>query len=249
MLKSITRAFYHDLIYTTEPELFYEIYKWNCGLFTFLALRKILAAILFGAIGIIWLIFFNPKIYGLIFIDAFLLLLFIELKSIQKSSNINNSGTKTPKNMRTIKFQQFIRKFITCNGKALGRKEWKTIKKQDIELYNDLLCDNCEHICYHYSLKIAKIIKDSTLIWGGIEDPFKDGHVYYAHAVILRNNYVYDSNLHQSISYADFIKLYKFKLYKKWSYDNYSQNHFRDSERKEFRNWCEKNKITGYKYF
>ena len=143
----------------------------------------------------------------------------------------------------------FIKKFVSTNGKALGKKEWKAIKEYDIGLYHDLLSDECDHCCYYYSLEIARVIKDSILLWGAVEDPFEDGHNYYAHAVILRNGYIYDSNMHQSIKYEDFIKLYKFKLYKQWNYGEYSRKDFRKSERAEFRRWCKENNVSCYEMF
>lgn len=52
MLKFIMRIYYKDRIYTTEPELFYKLYKYPCGIFTLLSLRKLLCAIIFDLIGV-----------------------------------------------------------------------------------------------------------------------------------------------------------------------------------------------------
>lgn len=249
MLKFIMRTFYHDKIYTTEPELFYKLYKWHCGLFTLLSLRRMLGVAIFGVIGTIWLIFIKPRIYGLGFIDVGLILLCLELREAKKTMKFNTVGMRTPSQIRTLRMEQFIKKFVSTNGRALGKKEWKAIKEYDVGLYNDLLSDECHHCCYYYSLEIARIIKDSTLIWGAIEEPFEDGHNYYAHAVILRNGYIYDSNMRQSEKYEEFIKLYKFKLYKQWNYDEYSRKDFRESERAEFRKWCKENNVSVYEKF
>ena len=249
MLKFITRTFYHDKIYTTETELFYKLYKWHCGLFTLLSLRRMLGVVTFGVVGAVCLIFIKPRIYGLGFIDVGLLLLYLELRETKKTIEFNTVGMRTPSQIRTLRMEQFIKKFVSTNGRALCKKEWKAIKEYDIGLYNDLLSNECHHCCYYYSLEIAKIIKDSTLIWGAIEDPFEDGQNYYAHAVILRNSYIYDSNMRQSEKYEDFIKFYKFKLYKQWSYDEYSRKDFRESERIEFRKWCKENNVLEYEKF
>lgn len=249
MLNFIMRTFYHDKIYTTEPELAYKMYKWPCGLFTLLALRRILGIVIFAVIGLLWLIFIKPRVYGLGFIDVSLIFLWMQLREAKKNILFSAIGARTPAQIRTIRIERFIRKFVTTNGKALGGKEWKEIKKHDFVLYNDLLSDNCNHCCYYYSLKIARIIKDSTLIWGAMEDPFDEGLRYYAHAVIYRNGYIYDSNMRQSEKYEDFIKLYKFKLYKQWKYDEYSKEDFRESERAEFRRWCKENNVLKYEKF
>lgn len=244
MLKFITRTFYHNKIYTTEPEMFYKIYKWRCGLFILLSLRRMLFVAILCVLGIVWLIFIKPRIYGLGFIIVGLILFDVEV--IMKFKKV---GMRTPSQIRTLRMEQFIIKLVSTNGKALGKKEWKAIKKYDIGLYNDLLSDECIHCCYYYSLEIARIIKDCNLIWGAVEEPFEDGHNYYAHAVILRNNYIYDSNMRQSEKYEDFIKLYKFKLYKQWNYNEYSRKDFRESERAEFRKWCKENNVSGYERF
>lgn len=249
MLKFIMRKYYHDQIYTEEPELFYKLYKWNGGLFTLLSLRNYLGAIFFGILGISWIIFNKLRMFGLVFINIALFLLILEQIEIRKHIEFYKSGKKTPAQIRTMKLESFIRKFVSLNGKALGPKEWKAIKKTDMELYNDLLCENCNNCCYYYSLEIAKIIKDSTLIWCAIEEPYKEGHNYYAHSVILRKGYIYDSNMRQSEKYEDFIKLYKLKLYKQWNYSEYSRNDFRTSEREEFRKWCKENNVLDYHYF
>lgn len=250
MLKFIMRIFYHDKIYTTESELFYKLYKWDVGLFTLLSLRRYLSVVILGIIGIICFIFINTSIYLHCFIvTSMTLVLCIEVSEKIKSIKFNLYGARTPAQIRTIKMEEFIRKIVSKNGKALGRKEWKAIKRHDIGLYHDLLCDECDHCCYFYSLEIAKIIKDSTLIWGGVEEPFEEGHKYYAHAVILRNGYIYDSNMRQSEKYEDFTKLYKFKLYKKWQYDEYSRKDFRESERADFRKWCIEYNVSEYEMF
>lgn len=248
MLKFIMRKFYHNRIYTDEPELFYQMYKWPCGLFTLLSLRNILGMISFGIVGIGLMIFIKPRMYGLCFINVALLLFHFEIREVQKIIGIN-SEIPTSKEIRTKNMEKFIRKFVSKNGRALGRKEWKVIKNVDRELYDDLLCDACNHICYYYSLEIARLIKDSILIWGAGEDPFEEGHKYYAHAVILRNGYIYDSNMRQSTKYEDFLKLYKFKIYKQWDHSEYSRNNFRVSEREEFRKWCRANNVLKYRRF
>lgn len=249
MLKFIMRKFYHDKIYTENPELFYNMYKWCCGLHTLVSLRSILLIRFFGIVGIVCLIFIKPLTISSAFFGIALLLLILELKEATKQAKFEAAGMKTPKQIRTVQIVTFIRRFVSMNGRALSKKDWKAIKKVDIGLYNDLLCDDCNHCCYYYSLEIAKIIKDSILIWGAVEEPFEEGHPYYAHAVILRNGYIYDSNLRQSEKYEDFVNLYKFKLYKEWHYSEYSVEDFRKSEREQFRNWCKENNVLSYLKF
>lgn len=249
MLEFLVRYYYRNQIHTDEPELFYKLYKWVCGLSILISNRRIIGTIIFCVIGIVWMIFVKPRIYGLAFVDVGLLIFVLERIELKKQDKFNTVGMRTPAQIRTIHIEEFIRRYVSTNGKALGKKEWKEIKNYNIGLYNDLLCDECNHCCYFYSLEIAKIIKDYILIWGAIESPFDEGHKYYAHAIILRNGYIYDSNMRQSIKYEDFVKLYKFKTYKEWSYDEYSQENFGESARENFIEWCKENNVLDYEYF
>lgn len=249
MLKLLVRYGYRNQIHTDEPELFYKLYKWTGGLFALISLRRIIGAIIFFVVGITWSIFIKPTIYGLVSINMATFILLLEIRELKKQAKINKLGMKTPAQIRAIRIENLIRRYISTNGEALGKKEWKTIRNHDIQLYNKLLCEACNHCCYFYSLEIAKIITDSILIWGAVEEPFEKGNNYYAHAVILRNGYIYDSNMRQSIKYEDFVKLYKFKIYNQWNYDEYSKENFREGERAEFREWCKENHVLVYERF
>lgn len=249
MLKFLMRHYYYNEVHTDEIELFYKLYKWSCGLYTLISLRWFISTIIFNVIGIILIIFIKPRTYGLVFIIIGLFILILEIRELKRQEKFNILGRKTPEQITTIHIENFIRKHISTNGKALGKKEWKEIKEHDIRLYNDLLCDECDHYCYFYSLEIARIIKDSILIWGAVEEPFEEGHKFYAHAVILRNGYIYDSNMRQSAKYEDFVKLYKFKTYKQWEYNEYSRENFRARERLGFREWCKDNNVLVYEKF
>ena len=185
MLKFLMRYYYGNKIYTDEPELFYKIYKWDCGLFTLISLRRRICAIILGIVGIIGLIFIKTRIYAILLLDVGMIILILETRELRRQIELCVMGGKTPAQIRTSHIIDFIRKYVSITGRALGLREWKEIKKYDIELYKDLLSDNCDHYCYYYSLEIARIIKDSLLIWGAAEEPFEEGHKYYAHAILL----------------------------------------------------------------
>lgn len=224
LLKFLVRTFYHNKIYTDEPEIFYSLYKWKLGLYELLSLRKIilLCMLLINSILVISILGITllSVTFGSLLIGTALLFEVLELRETKRCRESNLIGLRTPAQIRTLLISNVIRKFITLNeGKALNREDWKSIKKNNIELYRDLLCDECDHTCYYYSLKIAKIVKGATLIWGAYNEPIEEGQEYYAYAVIMKNGYIYDSNMRQSEKYGDFLKLYKFKAYKIWEYD------------------------------
>lgn len=247
MFKLIMSFFYGDKIFTPETNLFYKIYKWSSGLYTLVSLRKFIGCFVFGIIGIFFLIFIDNKFYSIPILTIAIICFCLQIEELIIFSF--DTKAELPSYIRTVKVCTFIRKFVSQCGKALSRKDWKKIKARDFSLYHTLLCDECNHCCYIYSLEIAKIIPDSIVIWGAGKDPFKKEKSYIAHAVILRNGYIYDSNLRQSIKYLDFIRLYDFIVYKQWNYEKYSQRDFRNLERPGFRKWCEKNKVLTYELF
>lgn len=245
----LMRFFYHDRIYTDEPKIFYKIYKWDCGLSTLLAFRRIFEIIILELIGMIMFASVRLRMYSMFFIYLGIVIMAFEFIEVGKKLRYNPIGIRTREQIRMLKVEEVIRKHLTTNGKALGKKEWKVIKMHDRGLYRDLLCDECDRACYYYSLEIAKIITDSILIWGAAKEPFEDGEKYYAHAVILRNGYIYDSNMRQSVKYEEFIKLYKFKTYKQWNNGKYSKEGFVKNERNEFKKWCDENSVLKYEAF
>ncbi len=249
MLKFAARYFYHGKIYTSEKNLFYDFYKWTVGLDTLLNMREIIYACFFCLLGIAYMALSRHAYIGYVLFDIGVIILLLNTFDKEDIQILHQLGAKSKSECRSAKISEFIRKFVSLNGKALGLKEWRKIKKENVVLYKNLLSNECWRQCYYYSLEIAKIIKDCTLLWGGIKDPFESSSVFYAHAVILRNGYVYDTNFRQSVKYEDFKKLYQFKIYKMWDYEKYSENNFRNSERKEFQAWCKENNVTFYNKF
>lgn len=144
-------------------------------------------------------------------------------------------------------FTFFFKFFTLYNNKVIPIKIWKKIKKHYKELYLDLTSDECNHLCYYYSLVLGLILKNVNLIWGGVYCPIK--RCWYAHAFIEKNGYVYDSNHRLSYKFEDYAKAQNLKIYKKWSYKDFGIQDFRSSVRQDFYKWCEENNITTYSCF
>lgn len=132
----------------------------------------------------------------------------------------------------------FFKFFTLYNNKVIPIKIWKKIKKHCKELYLDLTSDECNHLCYYYSLVLGLILKDVNLIWGGIYCPIK--RCWFAHAFIEKNGYVYDSNFRLSYKFEDYAKAQNLKIYKKWSYKDFGIQDFRSSIRQDFLNGAKK---------
>lgn len=252
MLQLLVYIFFSKRIYTDEKKLFSKVYKYPAGIMLIFDIYKIIlpliCLILAFVFFILTFVFLILALYFLIlglssyfFITCFFVLLF----SILPTIILHSKSTE-----RIEKLVTSIRKFYTLNkNKALTKNDWKKIKKTAPKLYEDLLSEKCNHYCYYYSLEIAKLITDTTLIWCGVKSPFDFNTTYYAHAVILKNGYIYDSNLRESVKYEDYVKLYSLKLYKYFEYSDYSKKDFVENERMKFRNWCNKNNVEGYMNF
>ena len=241
------KLFYKNLIYTDEKEMFYKVYK-RFAIFSLIRMRKLVGTVFFCLSGIISTFFVRPWYIGILFIDIGMFLLLLQMKEDQKNIESKKKGNRAKSTQQKQKNRTTYKKFYKSKRQS-SKKEWKKIKNKDINLYNDLRSDKCNHRCYYYSLAIAKIIKDCTLIWGAAEEPFVEGKKFYAHAVVMRNGYIYDSNMSVSVKYEDFMQLYHFKTYKCWQYEEYSKENFRASEREEFRKWCFDNNVLAYSEF
>ena len=141
----------------------------------------------------------------------------------------------------------FFKLFTVYTNKVIPIKIWEKIKSESPKLYMDLTSESCEGFCYYYSLALGLTLKDVDLIWGGCYD--SKSQQYYAHAFIVKNAYVYDSNHRLSYKFDDYAKSTNLKIYKRWSYSKYSIKNFRSTVRQDFRKWCEENDVKSYSNF
>lgn len=128
MLKFLTRYCYGNKIHTDEPELFYKLYKWDCGLFILISLRRRICAIILEIVGIIGLIFIKTRIYALLLLNVGMIIFILETREVSRQIYFCVMGCKTPAQIRTNQIVDFIRKYVSITGKALGLREWKKIK-------------------------------------------------------------------------------------------------------------------------
>ncbi|MBE5821061.1 MAG: hypothetical protein E7311_00545 [Clostridiales bacterium] len=265
MLAAVTKFFYKDDIYTDELDLFAQMYKLECGLYTFLIYRYIVLSMICTIFSVIFILFkFKIVGYLLLFIAYFFVLLeWLKKKNMEKvaeiedkvgKGNFDYTLIKKRKHKdfidRTHKITDFIRKIVVISGsKAVTRKEWKKIKKYDKWFYEELLSNESNHLCYYYSLELARILKDVTLVWGAVTDVFEEDMPLYAHAFIMKGEYIYDTNRRTTFKFEDYAKLCNFKIYKKWNYPEYSIDDFRSKNREGFANWCKQNNVKDYNRF
>ena len=175
----------------------------------------------------------------------------IILYSIYAMLEIVHRGplTKTKYQIRTLKLTEFImRYFVTLKGAVISKAEWRKIKKKDKYFFQDITSDECNHKCYYYARELALIIKDVKLMYVSICDYAHDNEKY-AHAIIRRDNKIYDTNLRRTFNLDKYTKLCGMEIYKEWNYEEYSKIDFYKCVKEDFVSWCNKNNVIGYEYF
>lgn len=248
MLKFIIHHLFKD-ISIENRDLFYDIYKYEYSIPFILRFRYLIYSLSLYLISIPFLIIFKTHLFGTILIIISMFLIIANLYENNKKKRPYYIVTKFDFKIRSIRLEEKIRTIITkANHNVLSRNDWTKIKSFDLGLYNDILSDESIGLCYYYSREIGLIIKDVDLIWCSISDPFNKDKCY-AHAIIKKNEYIYDTNLRMSYKFTDYAKLYNLKIFKEWSYDQYSNENFSLNIRKDFRNWCIQNGVSKYKNF
>lgn len=245
MLNLIMHHLYKN-INIKNKDLFYDIYKLEYALPLVIRVRYLIYSILLYICTIFFSVVFNAEIISIILLTLSIILFIANLYEINKPKNPCIVVSLMNFQIRGIKLEEKIRKFfLISNSDVLSKNDWNKIKKFDKGLYHDILSDESTGCCYYYSQEIGLIIKDVNLIWCSISDPFSKDKSY-AHAIIEKNGYIYDPNLRISYNFEDYAKFYDLKIYKKWSYDEYSVKNFRMNTRKDFRSWCIQNGVSSY---
>lgn len=124
-------------------------------------------------------------------------------------------------------------------GSVVMREDWKNIKKYCHKLYKDALSKSSYGYCYFYSWGIALYLTDAQIMYCSIDS--KDGPT--GHAVIVKNNCVYDTNLRQHFDLEVFKETLNCKIYKLFSEEDYRDVNFFDNIRKGFVDWCAENNV------
>ncbi len=142
-------------------------------------------------------------------------------------------------------FKQKLENLWLLNPSVMSFKNWNNLKKKNIQLYNYCRSDNCNHKCYDTTYQIANAIlsPDIKILWCSIQ--YRDTKC--GHAVLCKNNKIYDSNLRRTFRKKDYFKLYKVQVFKEYSFEQYKDNEnspgncFHNLDWIEFGKWCKQN--------
>jgi len=123
-------------------------------------------------------------------------------------------------------------------GKVVSKKDWKNIKKQlSKEYYKAAISKKSCGYCYFYSWAIAQCLKDAKLMY--CSQRTKNGRT--GHAVIVKDNCVYDTNFRKHFDYNEYRELYDIVIYKMFLEEEYAKETFFNDIRPGFVEWCSKN--------
>lgn len=102
---------------------------------------------------------------------------------------------------------------------VLTKKEWKIIKKGDKDLFNVLRSIKSQGNCYDLTLKVVDILNnpDIKIIWLINENLNSNGKDLYGHAVLKRDNRIYDTTVRESFDEEDYYYINNSKVFKELS--------------------------------
>lgn len=120
-------------------------------------------------------------------------------------------------------------------GRVVTKEDWKNIKKANPKLYKELCTNKSRGGCYFYSWTTALFLKDAELMYGSFK--CSDGSLS-GHAVIVKNNCVYDTNHRLHYDIEEYMQLLDFDVYKMFSEKEYRTKDFFDNIRDSFVQWC-----------
>ena len=125
-------------------------------------------------------------------------------------------------------------------GKVVNSKDWKNIKKYlDNDIYKFLTTKKSLGYCYYCSWVIARFLNDAQIMYCSIQISNRPS----GHAVIVKDNCIYDTNERRHYDYDEYIKLREAVVYKIFSQEEYKKKTFFDDIRQGFVDWCTENDV------
>ena len=125
-------------------------------------------------------------------------------------------------------------------GKVVPKEDWANIKNSNIEFYRELLGQDSIGYCYYYSRELALFLKDVKIIYCCIE---LDNGEKTGHAMILRDDCVYNTSSKQHYYLEAYEKMRGFEVYRIFSEEEYRREEFFDNIREGFIKWCEERNV------
>lgn len=213
----VKEGFLDAKIKTSQPAIVLAYWSFVCTIYLILSL---FTAILDEV--------FNLKLYAFITIVILSIALFIFLFYPKVSLWASRFST----NLLLKLFGRF--------GRVVTKKDWKMIKKKRPKVYKELFSKKSYGHCYYYSWRVALFLEDAQLMYGSFKH--SDGSLS-GHAVVVKNNCVYDTNARSHYDIDEYKELMDFTVYKMFSEKEYRTRDFFDNIRDGFVQWCSEHDV------
>ena len=128
---------------------------------------------------------------------------------------------------------------------VITREDWKKIKKTDKNLFNILKSIKSQGECYTITLKVAHILKDSNIkiVWLLNEDLNSFNIKLYGHAVLKKENRIYDTAVRDTFDEQEYYHINNSKIFKEIEIEKYGMKELKN-DWENFKEFC---KINGGK--
>ncbi len=139
---------------------------------------------------------------------------------------------------------------FTKKGKAISKKDFKIIQKNNLNIYYYMKNHLVLNKCYAVSFELLQTLKKGKIIFIITKrDNFKKGTAYnympersyYTHVLYVNNNWEYDTNVNSQFPLSKLMDIYKPKAIKTFYYDDikeFSFVEFRDAHKEELEKWA-----------
>ncbi len=142
-------------------------------------------------------------------------------------------------NILVTKVCYILVKLFGRYGRVVTKNDWHNIREYAPQFYRDSISKASEGYCYDFSWIIARFIPDAKIMYCSAK---KSDNSLTAHAVIVKNNCVYDTNLRRHYDFDEYIELCSItKIYKFFSFEEYCSDTFLDDIKEDFVKWCAEN--------
>ena len=119
-------------------------------------------------------------------------------------------------------------------GLVVSKDDWKRIKKNNKSAYRFLRSRKNIGHCYITAWTLAIWIEDAKLMYCSVAG--KNGQT--AHAVVVKNNCVYDTNKRIHCDFDEYIKYSNGEVYKIFEEEEYCTEKFFENVYQDFMDWC-----------
>ena len=134
------------------------------------------------------------------------------------------------------------------NWHVISFIDWINIKRNNRELYEMSRSAECDHKCYYISYLLANTLRnpDIKIVWMCIKSLGK----CCGHAVLQKDNRIYDSNLRRTFKREKYMEAFEVKVFREYSISEYLNKVNLDSDKftfldwEEFGKWCEKQNVV-----